>query len=204
MTQKKKQHKVSKKTEEILKLLKQIPYEELNSVRSFLHSATIKKGNTHSIEVMRALSVVPYIVRIDAEQIIKFDSIVIPREYSQSSYKVDIWFETETQIILIDPKSAGHDNNTPISDEVKKWVYAKQQVESNYPNKNVRFVLLKPNDVSAYDFNRLKNQYEPFGLELYITDDFLMQETGVETQVSNNLEETKHKLMIEGIESLFL
>ena len=137
------------------------------------------------------------------EVFIPYTDVNLPENYSQSSgYTVDIYVETKNEILLIDPKGAEHNNNTPISDEVKKWTMAKEQVQKSNPNKVVKFILLKPKDVNQSNFNRLKTQYLPYGIELYITDDFLSEFRKETVDVSTILNENKKILMSNGIRSL--
>jgi hypothetical protein len=139
----------------------------------------------------------------ELEVFIPFENIDLPENYSQSSgYTVDIYFETENEILLIDPKGCEHNNNTPISDEIKKWLLTKNQVQKNNPKKNVRFILLKPNDVTEYNFNRLKKEYSNYGIELYISDDFLSNMKNEKVVVSDILKEIKSNLMSDGLLSL--
>ena len=133
---------------------------------------------------------------------IYFKNVEIPKNYSQNSYKVDLYFETEKEILLIDPKGSGHNNNTPISDEVQKWILSKKEVSILNQGKKVRFILLKPNDIKPYEFERLKQSYSQHGIELFITDDFLSEMRGEKVNVSDILKENKHKLMSDGIISI--
>jgi hypothetical protein len=79
---------------------------------------------------------------------------------------------------------------------------AKEQVQKSNPNKVVKFILLKPKDVNQSNFNRLKTQYLPYGIELYITDDFLSEFRKETVDVSTILNENKKILMSNGIRSL--
>jgi|LakMenEpi03Aug12_release.lakeMendotaPanAssembly.Ray.scaffolds.fasta_scaffold313353_2 hypothetical protein len=183
--------------------LSELSYDALNSVRSVLHSAAIKKGNAHSSLVYDLLSQVTNVVKIESQKLIKFDKVMVPDDYSQKyGYTVDVYVETNDTIFLIDPKGEGHNNNTPISDETKKWVLAKEQINITNPTKKVKFILLKPNDVDNNEFKRLKKSYNNYGIELYITDDFLTTFTKTEVNVSEILRQKKHKLMCESLINL--
>ncbi len=183
--------------------LSNLPFEILDAFRSVLHSAAIKKGYTQPKLVLDELKKMEGVINSCLEKHIPFTKINVPQDYSQPlGYKVDVYVETETNIYLVDPKGPSHNNNTPISDEVKKWVYAKQQMELTHPNKRVRFILLKPSDVDEYEFNRLKSSYLPYGIELHETDVFLSEMSNENVSVSNILKENKYKLMVKGLQNL--
>ena len=57
-------------------------------------------------------------------------------------------------------------------------------------------------DVNPYSFNRLKTQYNQFGIELFITDEFLSELRNEKVDVSTILRENKKTLMSSGILSL--
>jgi hypothetical protein len=186
-----------------LEVLADASYDVKDSIRSVLHSASIKKGHKHPIIVSNELGKIQKFLKNELEVFIPFENIDLPENYSQSSgYTVDIYFETENEILLIDPKGGEHNNNTPISDEIKKWLLTKTQVQKNNPKKNVRFILLKPNDVTKYNFNRLKKKYSNYGIELYISDDFLSNMKNQKIVVSDILKEIKSNLMSDGLRSL--
>jgi hypothetical protein len=188
---------------EALKVIADSSFDLLDAIRSVTHSASIKKGYKQPKLVSDEISKVDGILRNELEVLIPYDGIDLPENYSQSSgYTVDIYVETKNEILLIDPKGAEHNNNTPISDEVKKWVMAKDQVQKSNPNKQVRFILLKPKDVNLYHFNRLKVQYLSYGIELFITDEFLSDIRKETVDVSSILNENKKQLMCDGILSL--
>lgn len=198
-----KEIKLTEEQKKAIQILANSDFDVKDIVRSKLHSATIKKGHKHPEIVSKELNKIKNVLRNELEVFISFDGIELPENYSQSSgYTVDLFFETENEILLIDPKGNEHNNNTPISDEVKKWLLSKEQVQKNNPNKIVRFILLKPNDVNIYNFNRLKNMYIQYGIELYITDEFLSEITQEKVIVSDLLKEIKSDLMSEGLFSL--
>jgi hypothetical protein len=171
-------------------------YEALDVLRSVLHSAAIKKGYSQPALVLDEMSKKDGIIKKGLEVHIPFSEVKVPDGYSQKDgYTVDVYVETKDTIYLVDPKSAGHNNNTPISDEVMKWVLAKEQVRISNNNKEIRFILLKPNDVDDYEFNRLKNLYSVYGIELHKTDEFLSNFTNSETSVSEILRKNKEILM---------
>ena len=186
----------------LVKKLSEASFEFLDLVRSKLHSATIKKGYSQPQIVLDAMSKGIKYVNKDLEVNIKFLNIELPNNYTQDGYTVDIWFETTETIHLIDPKGIGHDNNTPISDEVTKWVLAKKQVQFLNPNKNVRFILLKPNDVDENEFRRLKKSYGEFGIELHKTDNFLTDFTNTKTSVCEILSQRKEFLMRQSLQNI--
>lgn len=195
--------KFTEEEKNAIEILSRASYDVKDKIRSVLHSASIKKGYKHPIIIKDILETLPNVLKNELEVFIPFTGIEIPKNYSQSSgYTVDLYFETNEEILLIDPKGNEHNNNTPISDEVQKWVFSKKQVEKNNPNKKVRFILLKPNDVKKSDFNRLKNEYSKYGIELYITDDFLSTIKNKNVDVSNILNEIKSDLMSKSLVSL--
>lgn len=184
-------------------LLSSLPFEDLDKLRSVLHSAAIKKGHKQPKLVLEEMSKIEGVIDKGLERHIPFSNVEIPEGYSQAGgYTVDIYVETEDVVYLIDPKGVGHNNNTPISDEVKKWVMAKQQVQYTKPDKEVRFILLKPSDVDNYEFNRLQNMYSKYGIELHITDRFLSNITGNNVNITQILQEKKHQLMIQNMKTL--
>jgi hypothetical protein len=201
----KKKLKSIKTHEEIaaLKVIANASFDLMDEVRSVLHSAAIKKGHGQPKIVSEEISKNKSVIKNELEVFIPYTDVNLPENYSQSSgYTVDIYVETKNEILLIDPKGAEHNNNTPISDEVKKWTMAKEQVQKSNPNKVVKFILLKPKDVNQSNFNRLKTQYLPYGIELYITDDFLSEFRKETVDVSTILNENKKILMSNGIRSL--
>lgn len=194
---------ITDEDKKIIESMTRLSPDALDSVRSVLHSASIKKGYDQPALVLNEMEKIEGIIDKGLERHIPFIDIEVPEDYSQKEgYRVDVYVETEDTIYLIDPKSAAHNNNTPISDEVKKWVLAKKQVEFTNPNKEVRFILLKPSDVKEYEFNRLKGQYIFYGIELYKTDVFLSEITKENISVSEILKSNKYKLMCDGIRTL--
>lgn len=186
-----------------LKVIANGSFELLDALRSVTHSASIRKGYKHPKLVSDEIAKDENVIRNELEVFIPYTDIEVPENYSQSSgYTVDIYVETKDEILLIDPKGAEHNNNTPISDEVKKWIMAKEQVQKNNPNKVVKFILLKPKDVNEYHFKRLKEKYFSYGIELFITDEFLSDFRKEVVDVSTILKENKKTLMSEGILSL--
>jgi hypothetical protein len=193
-------------TEEQIRALQVIAdadFDLKDSIRSVLHSAAIKKGYVQPKLVQNEMSKVSGIIRNDREVFVGYTDIDLPPGYSQTSgHTVDNFIEFKNQILLIDPKSAGHNNNTPISDVVTKMNFAKQQVQIDNPTKKVRFILLKPNDVNPNDFDRLLIEFGKCGIELFITDEFLSQMRNEKVDVSSTLKQVKSELMSEGIRSL--
>lgn len=186
-----------------LKIIANGPFELLDALRSVTHSASIKKGYKQPKLVSDEIAKDDCVIKNDLEVFIPYTNIIIPKDYSQASgYTVDIYVETKNEILLIDPKGAEHNNNTPISDEVKKWVMAKEQVQKNNPSKIVKFILLKPKDVNPYHFKRLKEQYSFYGIDLFITDEFLSNFRRQKIDISSILNENKKTLMSDGILSL--
>jgi hypothetical protein len=178
-------------------------FDALDALRSVLHSAAIKKGYSQPALVLEVMSKTEGIIKKGLEVYIPFSKVKVPDGYSQKDgYTVDVYVETKDIIYLVDPKGAGHNNNTPIPDEVKKWVLAKEQVQLSNINKEIRFILLKPNDVDDYDFNRLKNSYNVYGIELHKTDEFLSDFINGETSVSEVLRKNKEVLMRKSLKEL--
>lgn len=185
---------------QLLTSLSTIRGEVLDMIRSGMHSASIKKGYKQPALVLDHMSKIDGIIDKGLERYISFSDVQVPEDYSQKDgYSVDVYVETEKVVYLIDPKSAGHNNNTPISDEVKKWVLAKQQTQIIKKDKEVRFILLKPSDVDECEFIRLKSAYHAYGIELHKTDDFLSDITGTKVTVSDILKEKKYELMKKSI-----
>ena len=193
---------MKKEVKDALEILANSDFETIDKLRSILHSASIRKGYTQPSLVKSELDKLDNVVKSELEVQIYFKNVEIPKNYSQNSYKVDLYFETEKEILLIDPKGSGHNNNTPISDEVQKWVLSKEEISILNKEKKVRFILLKPDDVNSYEFERLKKSYSQYGIELFITDDFLSEMRGERVNVSDLLKENKHKLMSKGIRSI--
>ena len=186
-----------------LKVIANSDFDLLDAIRSVTHSASIRKGYKQPKLVSDEISRVSGIIRNELEVFIPYNNIEVPENYTQSSgYTVDVYVETENEILLIDPKGVEHNNNTPISDEVKKWVMAKEQVQKINPKKTVRFILLKPMEVNRSNFNRWKMQYNQFDIELFITDEFLSELRNEKVNVSTILRENKKTLMSDGILSL--
>jgi hypothetical protein len=180
-------------------ILEQFSFEALEVLRSGLHSATIRKGYSHPALVLESITQTEGIVKKGLEVHIPFKNVKLSDGYSQKGYTVDIYVETNDVIYLVDPKGVAHNNNTPISDEIQKWVFAKEEVRLLNPTKEVRFILLKPDDVNEYEFQRLKKLYNDYGIELHKTDNFLSDFTNQETSISQILRDHKDKLMREHI-----
>ena len=200
---KKKQFHITENDKSIIKQLELLSPEALDAVRSVLHSSSIKKGHTQPALVQEIMDGLKGLLKNNLEEFIPFTDVEVPDNYSQAGgYKVDNYIETKKVIYLIDPKGESHNNNTPISDECRKWVLAKEQVQKNNPKKKVRFILLKPNTVDTYEFNRLKTQYGNYGIECHITDDFLSDLIGKKVNVSDILMENKVRIMRESVSGL--
>jgi hypothetical protein len=186
-----------------IEIILKMEFEKIDLIRSVLHSATIKKGYKHEELVYKEIEKIPNLIKIERNCFIKFENVTIPENYSQNSgYTVDILFEIKNEVFLVDPKSTEHNNNTPISDEVTKWRLAKEELKIQNPEKNVRFILLKPNNITEYNYTRLKGEYSNYGIELYKTDDFLSNLKNEKVEISDLLIKIKNDLMSIGLRSL--
>lgn len=93
---------------------------------------------------------------------------------SQRTYKPDIQVETDEEILLIDTKSEGHNNNTPVSDHTKKYQLCKETKQSE-TTKIVRFILLKE---TKHDISKLILEHQSCGIELHHINEFVTNLTG--------------------------
>ena len=148
LTMKNKNLNFTSKEKEAIKTITEMDFEKIDSIRSSLHSATIKKGYKHEELVYQEIEKIPNLIKIKRNHLIKFENVIVPKNYSQNSgYTVDIFFESKNEIFLVDPKGTEHNNNTPISDEVTKWRLAKEELSIQNPKKNVIFIILKQNNI---------------------------------------------------------
>jgi hypothetical protein len=162
---------------------------------SSIHSAKIKKGLECQRIILNILHSSGY--NASAGRTIKFSNL--PVGNSQKKYKVDIFVKTETEIWLIDAKGDSWNNNTPMSDTLKKYQLAKKEIQ-NQTTKKVRFILLK-NTNDDYQFNYLKNIALPYGIEFILANPFLSEISKKEVNLNKMSKEFYRKKIIENIKS---
>jgi len=140
----------------------------LEKIRSIMHGARIVRGNL--VEKVT----LDFLKRsgINAK---KGEKIQINHK-TQKTYKPDIQVETKDEILLIDTKSEGHNNNTPVSDHTKKYQLCKETKQGE-TTKRVRFILLKE---TKHDISKLILEHASCGIELHHINEFVTNLTGKE------------------------
>jgi hypothetical protein len=138
----------------------------LDRLRSNTHGARITRGSLVERVTLNFLKG----SGLDAK---KGERISIKHK-SQRTYKPDIQVETNDEILLIDTKSEGHNNNTPVSDHTKKYQLCKETKQGE-TTKIVRFILLKE---TKHDISKLILEHQSCGIELHHIDEFVTNLTG--------------------------
>jgi hypothetical protein len=138
----------------------------LDKLRSNTHGARITRGSLVEKVTLNFL-------KESGMNAKKGERIKIDHE-SQRTYKPDIQVETNDEILLIDTKSEGHNNNTPVSDHTKKYQLCRETKQGE-TTKIVRFILLKE---TKHDISKLILEHESCGIELHHIDEFVTNLTG--------------------------
>lgn len=150
---------------EILNLLSD---DQLLLIGSAVHSGKIKKGYNIQDVVLKLFIKNGFFAR-EGTKII-FTGIK-EENYSQDSYTPDIFVEFDDEIWIIDTKSDGWNNNTPVSDTVKKYKLSKEELQKN-TFKKVRFIMLK-NTKGGSHFEKISKEANKSGIEIQISNLFL-------------------------------
>ena len=155
--------------------------EDYLIIGSAVQSAKIKKGY-HAEVVVRDL------LKSKGFNIVKGEKVEFPEfEGSQKSYMPDNVLYYNNEIIIIDNKSGGWNNNTPMDDTLRKYINTKRKVQST-STQNVRFVLLK-NSKSQEDIQYYVDKATPFGIEMVHADTWLSDLVGEDVNLDSLLEE---------------
>ena len=144
--------------------------DELLMIGSAVHSGKIKKGYNIQEVVMNLFIQHGY----DAKKGEKINFTNIKEEnYSQPSYSPDIFVDFPEEYWIVDTKSDGWNNNTPVSDTVKKYKLAKEEIEKK-TEKKVRFIMLK-NTKESKHLTKISNEAIKSGVEIIVTNNFLSE-----------------------------
>ena len=171
------------------KFLEGASLEELVRLGSAVHSAKIKKGNKLE-QIVRDFLIEKGFDIIEGYRIDFNDDIIS----SQNSYKVDNIMYINDEILLIDNKSGGWNNNTPMDDTVRKYVRAKNQIQKENPTKNVRFILLK-NSKTQEELKRYITEASVFGIEILHADTYLSYLTNEKVNLDDLSNDFFHKMI---------
>jgi hypothetical protein len=176
--------------------------EKIDQLRSILHGANIQRGqNDLEKEVLNFLAKC-------GEDVEKGRKINIEHK-TQKTYKPDIILRKKGVVYLIDTKSDGYNNNTPVSDTVEKYCAAKNTMKKETGN-DVKFIFLSF-FLKTKDLGHLHKEYSKFGLDYVEGNGWLKELTGVEVAIESRLAEThqknidkriKEEIGTEGIEIL--
>jgi hypothetical protein len=149
-------------------MTQQLTDDQLLFIGSAVHSGKIKKG--YKIQDVVLNLFIEYGFTAKKGTAISFTAIK-EENYSQGSYTPDIFVELPEEFWILDTKSEGWNNNTPVSDTVKKYKFAKEEIEKK-TNKKVRFIMLK-NTKGGSHFEKITKEALKSGIEIIITNDFL-------------------------------
>ena len=142
--------------------------EELLLIGSAVHSGKIKKGYKIQDVILNLLLSKGFI----AEKGVKiFFTDKLEDNYSQDSYTPDLFVHLPEEEWILDSKSDGWNNNTPVSDTVKNYKYAKKEMEKK-TDKKVRFIMLK-NTQGGPHFEKIQEEALKSEVEIVKTNEFL-------------------------------
>ena len=174
----------------LLEKIKLLTDDELLMIGSAVHSGKIKKGYKIQNVVLDLFIQNGF----DAENGYKITFTNIKEEnYSQLSYCPDIFVNFPDEFWIVDAKSDAWNNNTPVSDTVKKYKLAKEEIEKN-TEKKVRFIMLKNTKESTH-LTKISNEAIKSGVEIVITNNFLSKIFNK----SINIDDITKKFMMERI-----
>ena len=170
--------------------LQHLTDDELLMIGSAVHSGKIKKGYKIQDVVLNLFIENGF----DAEKGSKITFTNIKEEnYSQFTYSPDIFVDFPNEFWILDAKSDAWNNNTPVSDTVKKYKLAKEEIEKN-TEKKVRFIILK-NTKDSNHLTKISNEAIKSGVEIIITNNFLSKIFNK----SINIDDITKKFMMEKI-----
>lgn len=174
----------------LLEKTKHLTDDELLMIGSAVHSGKIKKGYNIQDVVLNLFLQNGF----NAKKGMKINFTDIKEEnYSQPSYSPDIFVDFPEEYWIVDTKSDGWNNNTPVSDTVKKYKLAKEEVEKK-TKKKVRFIMLK-NTKEGKHFNKICGEALKSGVEIIITNNFLSKNLNKEI----NIDKITKKFMMDRI-----
>jgi hypothetical protein len=179
----------------LLEVVNTLTTEELVIIGSSVHSAKIKKGLAIEDAVLDLLVQSGY--NAEEGRVIIFSNV--PENYSQKSYKPDIFVKTINEIWIVDAKGPAWNNNTPVSDTLKKYILAKKEIQDK-TEKKVRLILLK-NIEDDYIFNRLKSKSIEYGIEIIRSNPFLSEISKRDINIDKMFEEFLRKNIIDKIKN---
>ncbi len=156
---------------DILKSASHEDFETILAIGSACQSAKISKGSQLEKEIIKIFVDAGY--SITTGKSIKVNFTEVSREYSssQSTYQPDMIVETDTEILIIDSKSSGWNNNTPILETINKFIKTKLEVAHLNPEKEVRFILLKNTSLEYADNRAI--ECGKYGIEVLHANSFL-------------------------------
>ena len=164
--------------------------DQILLIGSAVHSGKIKKG--YKIQDVVLNLFIQHGFNAKKGTTISFTAIK-EENYSQESYTPDIFVEISEEFWILDTKSEGWNNNTPVSDTVKKYKFAKEEIEKK-TNKKVRFIMLK-NTKGGNHFQKISKEALKSGVEIIITNDFLSKIFNI----SINIDDITKKFMMDKI-----
>lgn len=147
----------------------------------FLESVVLDLLKTRGLNVERAKNV-------------KFTDISKHVKSSQKSYNPDLILKLDKDLYIIDCKSGGWNNNTPIFETISKYIKTKMEVSNLYKDYNVHFMLLK-NSKSVEGVARLNNQSIEYGISIEHADTWLSELLGIHV----NLDAITEDVLFENI-----
>jgi len=171
--------------------------ELLLNLANAIHGAKISKGN--NLEGIVRNLFLDAGISAEKGKRIKFTDVSSDIITSQSNgYKVDVFVKTKNEILLIDVKSQGWNNNTPMYETIVKYIKAKKEIEAK-TNKKVRFILLK-NSSNEEHLVKLHNQSIEYGIEILNANKFM-------SKIANkniNLDDLSDSFLWEQVNEKFL
>ena len=177
-------------------------FQSIDKLRSILHGANIQRGQNDIERV-----VLNYLIDCGLDAA-KGRKISITHE-TQKSYKPDIILEMEDVTYLIDTKSDGYNNNTPISDTAKKYCAALESMQKT-GNKRIEFIFLTFFTKSK-NLKHLSEAYGRFGLtyiegnvwlEKITNKNVCIEDILFETHEQNKAKRIKNELGNSGIREI--
>ena len=146
-------------------------FKTILAIGSACQSAKISKGSQLEKEIIKVFIEAGHSVQTGKLIKVNFTEASSDWTSSQKSYQPDLMVEIDDDLLIIDSKSSGWNNNTPILETITKFIKTKIEVAAKFPEKNVRFILLK-NTSLEYADNRAM-ECAKWGIEVLHANSFL-------------------------------